>query len=109
MQATGYTPVGRKKKENSIKRTYRMDKLILKMVELYGNDRSMDSTTALNHIAFEYLSTFGYRKKAEDAIAEALIDESDGTPDDASPIEPTTTTPTTSTPSAADDDANGDD
>jgi hypothetical protein len=82
MQATGCTPVGRKKKENSIKRTYRMDKLILKMVELYGSDRSMDSTTALNHVAFEYLSTLGYRKKAEEAIAEEANDtQPEGTDD----------------------------
>ncbi len=80
MQATGCTPVGRKKKENSIKRTYRMDKLILKMVELYGADRSMDSTTALNHIAFEYLSTLGYRKKAEEAVAEEATQGTDDGP-----------------------------
>lgn len=68
MQST-CSPVGRKKKENSVKRTYRMGRLVLKMLELYGDDRSMDNTTALNNIAHEYLSSLGYRKKAEELLA----------------------------------------
>jgi hypothetical protein len=61
-------PVGRKKKEDHVKRTYRMSRLVLKMVEMYAADTFRDSTSAINVVLFEYLSTLGYRKRAEDAL-----------------------------------------
>lgn len=62
--------MGRKKKIDTVKRTHRMGLLVLKMLELYGRDRGMDVTTALNHVCFEYLSTLGYKHKAEAEMEE---------------------------------------
>jgi hypothetical protein len=60
--------VGRKKKLDSIKRTYRMSGMVLRMLELYAVDRSLDLTASVNTALFDYLSTLGYRARVDQVL-----------------------------------------
>lgn len=75
--------MGRPKKTNAVKRSYRFDKLNLAMLKIYADRHCMDITTAMNSLLRQTLVGQGLLEEGKAAVEEE--DKEEDETDDPSP------------------------
>lgn len=65
-----FRPVGRPKKPNSVKHTFRFETVNLEMLKIYAERNCLDMTAALNMLLRQNLSAIGLMDEAKKRLEE---------------------------------------